>query len=342
MYAAIRAIEYHFPAGTLSNEDLAREFPEWPPAKVKAKTGIDSRHIAAEGEYASDLAVEAARKLFARQVCRPEEIDFLLLCTQSPDYLLPTTACLVQDRLSLPTTTAAFDINLGCSGYVYGLSVAKSLIESGEARNVLLLTCETYSKHMDRRDFGVRALFGDAAAATLVQAREEAPSQGGRWIGPFVYGTDGGGMSTFILRRGGTRLPVAPPPRGGEQAAVKDPNALHMDGPEIVSFTLTAVPNSVHALLERAQLPLESIDLFAFHQANQYMLEHLRKKLNIPSEKFLYAMDDCGNTTSSSIPIALRRASAQGIVHPGDLLMLVGFGVGYSWAAALMRWLDAA
>jgi 3-oxoacyl-[acyl-carrier-protein] synthase-3 len=304
---------------------------------VKAKTGIGSRHIAAAGEYASDLAVEAARKLLAQQVCRPEDIDFLLLCTQSPDYLLPTTACLVQDRLSLPTTMGALDINLGCSGYVYGLSVARGLIEARQARNVLLITCETYSKHMDPGDFSVRVLFGDGAAATLVQAHETAPPQGEQWIGPFVYGTDGRGMSNFILRRGGTRRPAVPPAPGGG-AVARDPDALYMNGPEIFSFALAAVPGSVRALLQSAQLSLENVDLFAFHQANVFMLEHLRKKLKIPSEKFLYAVEDCGNTTSSSIPIVLHRASQQGRLRSGNLVMLVGFGVGYSWAAALVRW----
>ena len=228
MQAAIRDIAYHLPSRELTNAELAREFPDWGVEKIAKKTGIASRRIAADGECSSDLAAEAARALFARGACRPEDVDFLLLCTQSPDYFLPTTACLLQDRLGIPTSAGALDFNLGCSGYVYGLGLAKGLIETGQARRVLLITAETYSKFLDPADKGVRTIFGDGAAATLVAADDDDEPA----IGPFVYGTDGRGAEKLIVRAGGMRRP-----RGGDAA-----DFLVMDGPEIFAFTIAAVP----------------------------------------------------------------------------------------------------
>lgn len=326
MKAVLEAIEYHLPADVVSNEDLAREYPDWSVEKIESKTGIAERRIAKPSECSSDLAVAAARKLFDAGACAPGEIDYLLLCTQSPDFFLPTTACLVQDQLGLPCHSGALDFNLGCSGFVYGLGLAKGLIETGQAHNVLLITAETYSKFIRPSDRSVRTIFGDAAAATLIRARDT--SDGGEWIGPFVFGTDGKGAENLIVREGAIRNPAT------------IPGTLHMNGAEVFDFTLRAVPPAVHELLVRSGKTLEDIDLFVFHQANQYMLDHLRKKLKIDSERFLVDMHDCGNTVSSTIPIALHRASRKGRISSGSLLMLVGFGVGYSWSATLVRWPD--
>jgi 3-oxoacyl-[acyl-carrier-protein] synthase-3 len=320
MHASIAAIEYYLPDQVLSTADLSAKFPEWSVEKIDSKTGISERHIAAPEECSSDLAVAAAKKLFASGACNPANIDYVLLCTQSPDYFLPTTACMVQDRLGIDTTAGALDFNLGCSGYIYGLGLAEGLIASNQAKNVLLLTAETYSKFLAEDDKSVRTIFGDAAAATLLTASGE-PS-----IGPFVYGTDGKGAEHLIVRRGGLR------PRS--ESGTGD---LFMDGAEIFNFTLSAVPQSISALLERAQLDMEAIDLFVFHQANRYMLDHLRKRLKITPEKFQISMAHCGNTVSSTIPIALHEAKAQGRLQPGSLVMLVGFGVGLSWGATLWR-----
>ena len=341
MNAAIQAIEYYLPPKTLSNEELAQEFPGWNAEKIRSKTGIESRHLAAASQWASDLAVEAGHKLFHGGSCTATDIDFVLCCTQSPDYLLPTTACLVQQRLGISTDAGAWDMNLGCSGYVYGLSAAKGLIETGQARNVLLLTCENYSKFMDPRDFNVRTIFGDAASATLVRVEANTSDEGGAWIGPFVFGSDGSGAENLIFRRGGARHAAYKPPSAHGTTPSeddRDPTALYMNGPEIFTFTLRTVPDCVGRLLQKAGVSLDEVDLFVFHQANKFMLEHLRKKMQIPEEKFVYAMSDCGNTTSSTIPIALRRMSIERPVRQGARILLVGFGVGYSLAAALMRW----
>ncbi|MGH9559063.1 MAG: 3-oxoacyl-ACP synthase III family protein [Bryobacteraceae bacterium] len=338
MKAAIGAIEYHLPRQSLTTEQLAAEYPDWPAEKIDKKTGIRVRHIAAENECASDLGVEAVRKLFDSGAIAPSDVDYLLFCTQSPDYFLPTTACLIQNRLGLPTRCGALDFNLGCSGYVYGLGLAQGLIETGQASNVVLITAETYSKFIHPRDRSVRTIFGDAAAATLVRGVESEEL----FLGPYVYGTDGSGGPNLIVPTGGMRES-----RSAESATTtvddfgneRSRDSLFMNGAEIFTFTLAAVPDSVCALLERARKTLEEIDLFVFHQANRYMLEHLRKRMKIPLEKFYIAMSDCGNTVSSTIPIALKRASAEGKLRAGQTAMLVGFGVGYSWGATLARWI---
>ena len=329
-FAAIRAIEYHFPSQVVDNASLEQQFPDFPAAKIFAKTGIASRHIAAENECSSDLAFAAAEKLFACGKYDRSTVDALLFCTQSPDYLLPTTACLLQDRLGLPTTIAALDFNLGCSGFVYGLGLAKGMIETGQASRVLLLTGETYSKFIHPQDRSVRTLFGDAAAATLIESVDAAQPQ----IGPFVYGTDGRGGAHLTVRAGGLRHPDAAPAEDGKPG---DAN-LFMNGPEIFSFTLGAVPDAVAALLAKAELHQEDVDLYVFHQANAYMLEHLRTKIGLPKEKFFVFVESCGNTVSSTIPIALKEAEAAGKLHSGMKVMLVGFGVGLSWAATMIRW----
>ena len=339
MHASVCAIEYFLPQSTLSTQELSTLFPEWSVAKIDAKTGIECRHVSAAGECSSDLAVEAAKKLFASGACRPEEIDYVLLCTQSPDYFLPTTACLVQNRLGIPVTAGALDFNLGCSGYVYGLGLAEALICSGQASGVLLLTAETYSKFLNPLDRSVRTIFGDAAAATFITATQTATPS----LGPFVYGTDGAGGENLMVPAGGMRRPhsVATSVEAkDEQGNRRAPDNLFMNGPEIFNFTLSAVPDTVQRLLRKSALSLDQVDLFVFHQANRYMLDHLRKRLAIPAEKFVFAMKDCGNTVSSTIPIALKHASASGQLRKDSLVMLVGFGVGYSWGATLWRCTD--
>ncbi len=331
MYARIAAIEYFLPERTLTTEDLAAEYPEWSVAAIDAKTGIRTRHIASEHECASDLAVNAARRLFESGACRPDEIDFLLLCTQSPDFALPTTACLLQDRLGMPRCMGALDFNLGCSGFVYGLGLSEGLIVSGQANNVLLVTAETYSKYIDPKDKASRTIFGDGAAATLIRGRAGAI----RSFGPFVYGTDGRGGMNLVVPNSGTRVL---PASFSAAAAERRGNTLHMNGARVFNFAIDVVQSSVNELLEKAGLSLDEVDLFIFHQANAYMLEELRNLLQIPSNKFVVTMKDCANTVSSTIPIALKQADMDNRLKAGNTIMLVGFGVGYSWAATLVRW----
>jgi len=340
--AGISAIEFYLPEGKLTNDHLASEFPEWSVEKIEQKTGIAERRIAGPQECSSDLGIAAAGKLFATGLCSPQQIDYLLLCTQSPDYFLPTTACIIQDRLGLPRTCGAMDFNLGCSGYVYGLGLAKGLIETGQARNVLLITAETYSKFIHPRDKSVRTIFGDAAAATLVEGLDLDSFHSEDLIGPFVYGTDGRGAQNLIVPTGGMRQPNSAglgEEELDDQGNLRSPCNLYMNGAEIFAFTLAEVPSCVEALLQRSGRKIEDIDLFVFHQANRYMLEHLRKKMKLPEEKFCITLRQCGNTVSSTIPIALWHAAQERRLKPGQLVMLVGFGVGYSWGATLVRWI---
>jgi 3-oxoacyl-[acyl-carrier-protein] synthase-3 len=334
MKAAIRAVSYYLPPKVETNEDLSREFPEWSAEKIGQKTGINERHIAADKVCSSDLGFESAQRLFAEHGVKPGDIDFLLFCTQSPDYFLPSTACLLQERLGIPHTAGALDFNLGCSGYVYGLGLAAGLIESGQARNVLLITAETYSKFISPNDKSVRSIFGDAAASTLVSASESGS------VGPFVFGTDGRGGKHLIVKTGGMRQ-REPMAQGAavvdEFGNVHDDNCLFMDGPEIFNFTLRVVPPMIAALRQKSGLSDEQTNYYIFHQANKYMLDVLRKKLAIPPEKFCEHLAGCGNTVSATIPIALQHALKSGRVHPGHRLMLVGFGVGLSWAGCMVQ-----
>src|SRR6267378_6991912 len=334
--AAIKAITSYLPAGKLTNEQLAEQFGDWHASQILSKTGVAVRGVAGPDECASDLGVEAAKRLFANGAGSPEEIDFLIFCTQSPDYFTPTTACLMQDRLGLRTDCGAIDINQGCSGYVYGLALAKSLVEAETASNVLLVTADTYTKFINRRDRSLLTLFGDGAAATLIGAM---PSDR-ELIGPFVLGTDGRGASQIIVKAGGFRCPPT-----AETAIEKEDDSgnwrsdqnLFMDGADVFGFALKTVPEALSQLLEKSGLSFEQIDFFIPHQANKFILERLRAKMKIPAEKFWIDMEDCGNTVSSTIPIALEAALAQGRVKRGDRIALVGFGVGYSWGATLVK-----
>ena len=334
--AAIKAIASYLPAKELTNEQVAREFGEQDPEKIFDKTGISVRHVAAPDECASDLGVAAARQLFESGACSPSDIDFLLLCTQSPDYFLPTTACTMQSRLGLSTDCGAIDINQGCSGYVYSIAVAKGLIEAGTARQVLLITADTYTKFINPRDRSVRTLFGDGAAATLigtVAAEREL-------IGPFVFGTDGRGAQDLIVPAGGMRRPI-----DAEAAIEKEDGQrnwrsacnLYMDGGAVFNFTLQTVPRVLNQLLDKCGISQAEVDYFIPHQANKFMLDRLRAKLKIPQERFYNDMRETGNTVSSTIPIALEKAIKQGLIKTNDKVALIGFGVGLSWAAAMVE-----
>ena len=337
LQATITAIEYHLPAKELTNEDLCASFPDWSMDKIEKKTGIRTRHISGPDEFASDLATTAAQKLFSSGACKPKDIDFILFCSQSPDFLLPTTACLIQDRLGIPCTAGALDFNLGCTGFIYGLSLAKGLIETSQVKNILLLTGDTYSKFIHPEDRSVRTLFGDGAAATLVQGKEISKSTPNGGIGPFIFGTDGSGGHNLRVECGGVRS-LSFSKRDLPSDEPSKENYLHMNGPKIFNFTLKVVPQCVHELLSKSGLTLKDIDLFVFHQANAHILNHLRDKLSIDKNKFLLALEHVGNTVSSTIPIALKEALSSQKLNPGQRVMLVGFGVGYSWASNLVHW----
>lgn len=335
MPAVIDAIEYMLPARTESIDEIAARFPNWPLEKIAEKTGIRARHVAAEDECASDFGVIAAQRLLDKTGVETADIDYLIFCTQTPDYLAPTTACLVQQRLGLQTHIGALDINLGCSGYIYALGVAKALIETGQATKLLLITADTYSKFVNPGDKSVRALFGDAAAATLMSARGDAEA-----IGPFIYGTDGSGAQDLIVPNSGMRNRAADNPAEeytDRHGNTRSDHNIYMNGRAVIEFTLREVPKAIQSLCDKAGVSMDDIDAVIPHQASATVLEGIRKKLDLPRERFVVCMEDIGNTVSCSVPIAMKRALGTGQIKPGGLLLLVGFGVGLSWGATLVR-----
>ena len=330
MNAFIKAISYYLPEKIVTNEDLVKEFPEWTVEKVAGKVGVSQRHVVSKNETASDMATKASEKLFVEQNIDRSTIDFVLFCTQSPDYFLPTSACLIQNRLGLSTSCGALDFNLGCSGFVYGLSLAKGLIAGGIAKNILLLTAETYSKYIHPKDKGNRTIFGDASAATLIS------TDGFASIENFCLGTDGRGAENLIVRNGGMRQPDTLGDLAFDESGnLTSSDYLYMNGGEIFNFTAEAVPVLVDQVLEKNYLTKEDIQLFVFHQANKYMMNYLRKLIEIESDKFYFFLENVGNTVSSTIPIALCEAQKEGKLK-GNIL-IAGFGVGYSWGATILK-----
>lgn len=331
MKAYIKAISYYLPEKVLKNEEISETFPEWSAEKIASKIGVSERHISSKDETAADMAVKSAEKLFAdNPSVNKDDIDYLIFCTQSPDYFLPTSACLIQDRLNLKTSIGAFDFNLGCSGYVYGLAIAKGLIFGGIAKNVLLLTAETYSKYLHPKDKSNRTIFADAASASVISTDGFAEIQN------FSLGTDGRGANNLIVKSGASRLPKI------QDDLIFDENGnpissdyLYMNGTEIFNFTADAVPKLVAEVLEKNLILQKDIDLFVFHQANKYMINYLRKILGIEQDKFYQYLESVGNTVSSTIPIALYEAGKENKLA-GNIL-LAGFGVGYSWGGVILH-----
>jgi 3-oxoacyl-[acyl-carrier-protein] synthase-3 len=327
MGVIISKISIYLPSQILTNDDLLLEAEDTTltSLKIYSKLGIKQRHIAADGETSLDLAYNACVNVLENY--KKENIDFLLFCTQSPDYILPTSACLLQDKLGLNTKTGATDFNLGCSGFIYGLALAKGLIEAGVASNILLVTAETYSKMLNPKDVSNRSIFGDGAAATILSRSND------NGIFHMELGTDGSGFSNLIVENGGFRNPLS---KLVLKNSVKN-NYLDMNGPEIFNFTLDSVPKLVESVLKKNNMNLTDVDFFIFHQANKFMLDYLRAKIGIAREKFYVNLERTGNTVSATIPIGLQDAQEKGLIKKGDIVMLCGFGVGYSWGATIIK-----
>ena len=331
-HAFIKAISYYLPTKVVSNEDLIKDFPEWSVEKVADKVGVHQRHLAEMNETAGDLAEQAALRLFSEYHIKPEEIDFLMLCTQSPDYFLPSTACVLQNRLGIPTSAGAFDYNLGCSGCIYGLAVAKGLIVSGIAKKVLLLTAETYNKYLHPNDKSNRSIFGDGAAACLIS------TDGFAEIGDFVLGTDGSGAENLIIKTGAARQKQATGNQDEDsEGHIRRDDYLYMNGGAIFNFTLDAVPAMMNQLFDKSGLTKEDIDYFVFHQANKFMLNTIRKVCFIPKDKFYIDLTKVGNTVSSTILIGLKECLDNGTIQSGMKVMCCGFGVGLSWGGTILK-----
>ncbi len=280
MPAKIKHISYFLPNKVFSNSDFFEIFPNEKTNQNLKKIGIQKRHIAID-ELASDLAIGAAEKLFKEHNISPKEIDFVIFCAQEFDYYTPTTACVIQQRLGIPTTAGAIDYNLGCSGFVYGLSIAKGFIESIGLKNVLLLTSSTLTKTFHEKDKSSRYVFGDGAAATLI-----TDSKNTKGIGEFVFGTDGSGFEKIIVRDGGSRNPITESSlidKSDEFGNVYNDSCFFMNGTSIFIFGIKRVPKLIDELLSKSKLSLSDIDLFIFHQANR-----CKRKLEFQKKNLLY------------------------------------------------------
>ncbi|MBL4604595.1 MAG: ketoacyl-ACP synthase III [Flavobacteriaceae bacterium] len=329
-HSFIERISYYLPETTLDNNQLLANFPEASNTDSLQKLGIKERRIVHKNELASDIGIKAANLLFEEYGILPESIDFLIFCAQEFDYYTPTTACVIHEKLGLKKSAGAIDYNLGCSGFVYGVSIANGLIATGVATKVLLITASTLTRQLHPKDKASRYLFGDAAAATLLSSSKEEK------IHQFCFGTDGEGYDYIIKKDGGARHPLT------EESSVEildkynnitSPKYLKMDGTGIFLFALKRVPKLIEETLLKNKLTIDNIDLFIFHQANSFLLETLRKKMKISEDKFYIYLENIGNTVSSSIPIALKEAMKEGKAKKGDKIMLVAFGVGLSWGA---------
>ncbi|MCX7121985.1 MAG: ketoacyl-ACP synthase III [Gammaproteobacteria bacterium] len=323
MKSCIKAVSYAFPEKKLSNQDLAMLYPDWSVEKIAGKTGIAFRHIASEDQFSLELAELAAKKLFSDYEVSTDKIDFVIFCTQTPKYLLPTGACVLQSKLGLRNDVGAFDINLGCSGYIYALSVAHGLIQSGQAKSILLLTADTYTKLINPENRQLRTIFGDGASATLLEAQSD-----GAGIAQFSFYTDGTGYDKLIAPMSGVQGLMCNKPYQAD---------LTMIGPDIFNFTIKCIPALVDAILLKNALSIADIDYCIFHQANSYMLSYLREKCGFTEEQFIIDMENYGNTVSSSIPIVLSNLFSTKKMDDSKTILLLGFGVGLSCAGTVIK-----
>jgi 3-oxoacyl-[acyl-carrier-protein] synthase III len=317
MKVGIKKIEYYLPPETEDAQVLLRENPDWPIENIEQKTGIKTRYLARDLSVV-DLAERAAEKLFESSIDR-ESVDFLVLVTQSPLHVLPASACMLHKKLKLNSDCLALDLNLGCSGYVYALALCSGLIEAGIARRGLIVCSETYSKYINPNDRICRPLFSDAAAASLVARTAEDE------LGCFEMGTDGAGYNNLIVP-------------SDENPASSESNKLFMNGSKVFMFAMDMVPKCVNALLKKSGITSHDVDLFIFHQASKLVIDNLIRRLDLPPDKVFTNYETIGNTVSASIPIAMKQAIEKGKLHTGDNVMLVGFGVGYSWGACMLKY----
>ena len=323
-FAAIRAVAGYLPPKVEKNDMSER---------LTRESGVFERHVVTT-ETACDLAVAAAERLFSQYDIARETIDFVLLCTQQPDYALPTTACLAVHRLGLSKSCGALDYSLGCSGYVYGLAMAKGMVESGLARNLLLLTSSLYSTVVNPKDHTTYPIFGDASSATLVSSVESE----GPLLSAFDFGTYGSLYDRLIIPAGGSCHPPRQTPEVFSTDArgnVRSNYEIYMDGQEVMLFTLREVPKLVDTVLGKAGLVRGDLDYCVFHQPNQFMLNYVQRKCQLGKVPFFNDVGHTGNTVAASIPLGIEKVLG---TTPGkDLghVLLAGFGVGLSWAGCV-------
>ena len=306
----ISAIEYFLPKNIENNKIFKRNNPGVNIERIKAKTGINNRYISSEKETVIDISIKAINKILKK--FPKNKIDFLILVTQTSNFRIPTSACIIQNKLNLRKNIIAFDINLGCSGFIYALRMASSLIESKQVNNGLIVCADTYTKHISKTNTACRPIFSDAAAATLVSKCKKNS------IGPFELGSDGSGADALLLS--------------------SEKNEIVMNGAKVLTFAMDVVPNNVEALLKRIKISRNKIDKFIFHQASKYILDNINRRLSLKKDKTFENYGKVGNTISASIPIALKDACTKKKISNNNKIVIAGYGVGLSWGSALIKW----
>jgi 3-oxoacyl-[acyl-carrier-protein] synthase-3 len=329
MAISIASIEMYLPKEIITNEKLSRlQNNEVSASEIKKRTGISQRYIAAFEETALDMAAKVGKLFFDKNPNLLSQVDYLIFCSECYDFIAPSSACILQERLGLPTSIGAFDLPYGCSGYVYGLGLSNALITSGMAKNVLFITADTSTKTIAEDNFELRSLFSDIATASYITHSTQADLQS-----HFVFGTDGRGYANLMVDYSGFRNREANP-----NPSKLIHGELKMNSTEIFRFAIKEVPKLVKSLLEKYNCAIDSIDLFIFHQASYYLLEIVRRKINAPKEKFYVNLENFGNSVSSTIPVALLDAELNGNLKRGMKIMLVGFGIGYSWGGTIIEY----
>ena len=333
----IRNIEYYLPEHIITNADIQQEHPDWDIDKVGAKSGVNKRHKALPGQTAFDLSCTAIEKLFENSSISIKDIQGIIFCTQSPDYIMPSNAFLIHKRFDFNIGVWAFDYNLACSGYVYGLAICRGMIETGMADNILLITADTYSKYINFNDRSTSVLFGDGAAVSIISRSDN----NGTGIIDNILASSGKEYESFYIPAGGCRNPK------DEETAKeiedlsgnrKTPENIYMNGFAVWKFISKTVPQQIEQLLVRNGLKISDIDLFVFHQASKLTLDSLVKSLKLDADKVFFNLENVGNTVSASIPIALKDAETQHKLKRGDTVLISGFGVGLSWGSLIMKY----
>jgi len=329
MSIRIKNIAFYLPPEIVTNEMLAKQFPEINPNDIYKRTGVKERRRTSENFIMSDMACEAAKKLFDQDAEIKNQIDCIVLIGHGYDYKAPITAAILQDKLQVSQNTLTIDLPHGCTGYINGLAVCKGLIDGGMAKNILLLTGDTPSYVIDKNNSELLSIFSDSATATHICASTEMKYE------KFIFGTDGSGAKNLIVENSSSRFPanIDYLSNGGRLNGT-----MTMDGVEIFKFAIKVVPKLIADTLEKNNLTLNEIDYVIFHQANSFMLEILRKKLKIEKEKFYNDISLTGNTVASTIPIALKNAEEQKLIKRGDKILLAGFGLGYTWGATVISY----
>ena len=314
------------PEKVLTNADLEKMVDttdEW----ITTRSGIKERRIADKETAASDLSFEATKKAMAEAKIKPEELDLILIGTVTPDYLLPSTACILQDRLGAKNA-AVMDIVAACSGFLYGLSVAQAFIYSGKYKTILVIGVEVLSKITNWNDRNTCVLFGDGAGAAIVQRTQEN-NKG--LLATYLCG-DGSLANLLHIPVGGTRTPLT------KENIDKGDQYIKMEGSEVFKSAVRSMEDAATRALKEANISAEQIDLLIPHQANIRIIEATAKRLKLPMEKVFVNIDKYGNTSAASIPIALDEARKSGRIKPGDITLLVAFGAGFTWGSAVIRW----